>query len=187
MNSIIGKSINLELVVEEDLELIRRWRNSEEVSKYMLSNSFISISDQQLWYEKIKKSKYFLYWMIYSKNGDKLGVAYFKTLDEEKYIFEPSLYLGQLESRNSIYGIEAYYLILNFVFSNFKSALVKGKVYSGNYPAIKMNNSFGFKQDKKFNQNSGLVDENLSILNVELTSKDFYKSRLAVYFKKVLS
>jgi RimJ/RimL family protein N-acetyltransferase len=186
MNNIIGKSINLELIEEDDLEVIRKWRNSEEVSKYMLSNSIISISDQQLWYKKIKNNKYYLYWMISSKNGEKLGVAYFNTIDEEKKIFEPSLYLGQLESRNSIYGIEAYYHILNFAFDKLKLPVVYGKVLLINKPAIKMNNAFGFKNDENSGIASELIDEKLSILKVKLSSKDFYNSRLAIYFKKEL-
>jgi UDP-4-amino-4,6-dideoxy-N-acetyl-beta-L-altrosamine N-acetyltransferase len=176
MNRIIGKSINLELIVEDDLELIRSWRNSEEVSKYMLSNSFISKFDQQQWFKMICEKKYYLYWMICLKNGEKLGVAYFNTIDEEKKIFEPSLYLGQLSSRNSFYGIEAYYQILNFAFEKFKLPFIYGKVLSTNYPAIKMNNLFGFKIEK--------TSAESSILNVKLASKDFYNCGLVTHFKR---
>jgi RimJ/RimL family protein N-acetyltransferase len=187
MIRITGKSINLELIVEEDLELIRSWRNSEEVSMYMLSNSYISISDQQQWFRKIKGSKYYLYWTICSKNGEKLGVAYFNTLDDEKKIFEPSLYLGQLKSRNSIYGIEAYYLILNFAFDKLSLSVVYGKVLAINYPAIKMNSAFGFKKDEIYDGSYGPVNDRSTFVNLKLTSKDFYNSSLAVYFKKALA
>jgi RimJ/RimL family protein N-acetyltransferase len=105
-----------------------------------------------------------------------LGVAYFNTIDEEKKIFEPSLYLGQLSYRNSFYGIEAYYQILNFAFEKLKLSVIYGKVLSTNHPAIKMNNLFGFKIDK--------TSPESSILNVKLDSKDFYNCSLVTNFKR---
>ena len=39
---------------EEHLEMVRKWRNSPDVSKYMYTDQYISEEDQVNWFNNVK-------------------------------------------------------------------------------------------------------------------------------------
>ena len=91
MPFLFGKSVDLKVLDELDIELVREWRNSEDVSNFMLSRTFISKEQQGKWYESIKKNSEYVYWIILSKNGLKLGLASFTKIDRTNHSAEPGL------------------------------------------------------------------------------------------------
>jgi len=52
------KDIKLVEVKQEDIELIRQWRNSEEVSSYMYSTAKITKEEQEAWFERINDDQF---------------------------------------------------------------------------------------------------------------------------------
>ena len=49
------------------LEMIRQWRNSPEVSRYMYTESHITKEQQKEWHDRIKCDETKKYWMIQVK------------------------------------------------------------------------------------------------------------------------
>jgi RimJ/RimL family protein N-acetyltransferase len=68
------KDINLVAVNLNDIELIRGWRNSPEVSSYMYDESYISEDQQREWFTRINTDVNSMYWIIEYDNK-KLGLA----------------------------------------------------------------------------------------------------------------
>ena len=56
--------IQLVDIKEEDLELIRHWRNSKEVSQYMYTSDEISADQQKAWFGRIQSDASQKYWLI---------------------------------------------------------------------------------------------------------------------------
>lgn len=178
IEKINGLSIDLVKIQKEDIETLRIWRNSKSISDNMLNQNFISIEDQNNWFEKINKEKNGSYWIIKLKNGEKIGFASLSNINYSVYTAEPGLYIGDSRYRNSLYGIEAYYFLLNYGFGELKLLNIYGIILPHNIPAIKMNKQFGFESINKI--------FNASQFNIEIKLKknDFYKSKIAQFYKK---
>ena len=56
--------IKLRELKAEDIEMVRNWRNSKEVSQYMYTENHISPEQQKDWFEKISKDSSAQYWII---------------------------------------------------------------------------------------------------------------------------
>ena len=63
---ISGVSVDLKKMDENDIELVRQWRNSRDVSVHMISQSIISEEKQIRWFESVKDSVFQLYFVIQS-------------------------------------------------------------------------------------------------------------------------
>lgn len=181
---IIGVSVDLKKMDESDIEQVRQWRNSKEVSVHMLSQHIISEEQQIKWFEAVKKNTTQLYFVIQAKNGNKLGVVNFSSIDSETGTAEPGLYIGETRERNSLYGMEAYYLLLKYGFEELKLDKVYGTALSSNPTAMKMNKSFGYTID-------GIIKDGISVdgvygdlVRLFLLKKDFYASPMAHFFQR---
>ena len=49
-------NIVLESIKRKDIELIRTWRNNENNNKVFFNNSYITVEDQNKWYDKYKNN-----------------------------------------------------------------------------------------------------------------------------------
>jgi UDP-4-amino-4,6-dideoxy-N-acetyl-beta-L-altrosamine N-acetyltransferase len=56
--------VNILDVDENLIEQVRRWRNSESVSKYMFTNHYITKEEHKKWMEKLKKESTAKAWVI---------------------------------------------------------------------------------------------------------------------------
>lgn len=182
MNLLVsGKSVDIKIMEDSDLEQVRYWRNSDEVSKFMLSRAVITKENQSNWFSSIRDNKEYLYGIIMSKDGERLGVISLNNIREGTA--EPSLYLGSVESRNSFFGIEAYYHMLNYGFAQLGIEKVWGTVLSFNKAAMKMNTSFGFIVDAVLKDEIEIDNSYQDIFKLSLTKEMFYKSAMVRFFR----
>ncbi len=181
---VTGKFINLALLTENDIEEVREWRNSKEVAEHMLSRIIISKEQQQNWYQKIKDDDSGIYWIILSKQGEKLGLASLTKINTNAKEAEPGLYIASEKHRSSFSGMEAYYLLLNHGFTVLQLDKVFGTVLSSNKTAVKMNNSFGYTTEKTLRNELNIDGVLYDVDKVVLYKADFYKSPMARFFKK---
>ena len=47
------RDISLRILQEDDIELVRKWRNSSSVASYMYNESVITKKEQKNWFKKI--------------------------------------------------------------------------------------------------------------------------------------
>ena len=183
MNTIIqGKTVDLKIIDESDIEQLREWRNSNYVSDFMISRTFISKDQQEQWYNTIKNDPSGIYWVIFSKEGVKLGLASLTKIDRINNEAEPGLYIGTKTHRNSFYGMEAYYYILDYGFQQIGLEKIFGTVISSNKTAIKMNSSFGFVTNTVLKAEIVVNGIPQDIYKVVLSKKAFYESKMVKFF-----
>lgn len=99
--------ISLERLSEDKLELVRSWRNSPEVSRYMFSQEYITAEQQKKWFKKINNDSN-LYFLINYK-GEYIGLVDMNDIDYDKKIGENGFYIVNEEYRNK--GILAYLIL----------------------------------------------------------------------------
>ncbi|HHG83581.1 MAG TPA: GNAT family N-acetyltransferase, partial [Bacteroidetes bacterium] len=75
--------LSLHVLTANDLEMVRKWRNSPEVSKYMYTDNTISAAQQIAWFERIRKDSSKKYWLI--RYGERpiglVNIAHIDTLN----------------------------------------------------------------------------------------------------------
>lgn len=109
--------IILERLREEDIELVRQWRNSDPVRLNMKYQELITPEQQRQWFNSINNLQN-NYLMIHYQ-GEKIGLLNDKNIDWEARSSESGIFFGRTEFYNtfvpylvSVAGIEStFYLI----------------------------------------------------------------------------
>ncbi len=179
-----GKSIDLKLIDESDIELLREWRNSKEVSDYMLTRTIITKEQQLVWFNKIKDDSSCINWIILSKEGKKMGMAGLSQIDRDTKSAVPGLYIGNEKFRNSFFGIEANYKVLSYSFNELGLEKISGTVLSSNSVALKMNLSFGYEIHTLLKDEIIIDGIGQDVFKIVLFKKNFHKSKMANFFKR---
>ncbi|HLP12112.1 MAG TPA: GNAT family N-acetyltransferase [Flavobacteriales bacterium] len=149
-----GYNITLKRLVHEDIEMVRQWRNSQAVSRFMEIREEITPLQQEEWFKKIDTihNNYFLI----IENHTPVGLIYGAEIDWEKGITgNGGIFLAQEQYFNSDIPIRATFLIIDTgVLLGLKTQYVK--VLNDNYRAKFFNKKLGYKllqgEEKNYNQ-----------------------------------
>jgi UDP-4-amino-4,6-dideoxy-N-acetyl-beta-L-altrosamine N-acetyltransferase len=138
-------NISLKPVTGQDIELIRKWRNSDLINNVSFSNQYISAEMQQEWFEKISKDNNGRHWIITADNNA-VGYASVKNIDIENSRCEfASLYLGEPAMLGSGIGAIAEYFLIDYVYNNLNVRKIFCEVLETNSKVIGLHKKFGFE------------------------------------------
>lgn len=111
--------ITLERLKEEDIEMVRQWRNSNPVRMNMNYQEIITPEMQKKWFESINNEN-FHYVLIHYK-GEKIGLLNDKNIDWENRTSETGIFIGRPEFFHtfvpylvSIAGIETLFYFIGW-------------------------------------------------------------------------
>jgi UDP-4-amino-4,6-dideoxy-N-acetyl-beta-L-altrosamine N-acetyltransferase len=144
-------NIKLVDIKEEDLEQIRNWRNSKEVSRYMYTSEEITTEQQKNWFLKIQSDTSQKYWII-EYNGEKLGLVSLYNIKHNFKHCSWAFYLGNTQVRGAGIGSKVEYTILDYVFETMQLNKLMCEVFSFNEKVIQMHKKFGFQQEGYFKE-----------------------------------
>ncbi|MDT0645914.1 UDP-4-amino-4,6-dideoxy-N-acetyl-beta-L-altrosamine N-acetyltransferase [Zunongwangia sp. F260] len=140
------KDIELIPLAEEDLDIVREWRNSPEVSQYMYKDENITREQQEKWFKKVQQDESKKYWII-KYEGEELGVANLTEIDKWNSKCYWGFYLGNTSIRGKGIGAKIEYNVLNYVFGELKLNKLCGEVFSFNEKVVQMHEKFGFRRE----------------------------------------
>ena len=155
--------IILERLKEEDIELVRKWRNSDPVRMNMKYQTIITAEQQHEWFNSINNltSDY----LMIHYQGEKIGLLNDKNIDWESRTSESGIFLGRTEFYNtfvpflvSVAGIESTFYLVGWQ-KQFAHIL------RSNTNAIRFNLQLGYQLCEG--------QENLEHQKYELTLKSF--------------
>lgn len=133
-------------ISQEDIEIIRNWRNSKEVSKYMYTDDYITREAQLDWFRTVSNSPNCKYFMICYDNKD-LGVANLSNIDyRNKHAFW-GFYLGDNSVRGKGIGYIAEFKVLSYAFDVLNLNKLLGEVFATNANVLNLHEKFGFKKE----------------------------------------
>jgi UDP-4-amino-4,6-dideoxy-N-acetyl-beta-L-altrosamine N-acetyltransferase len=134
--------ITLSRLREEDLEMVRQKRNSEEVNRYMEFREEITPEMQQKWFESINNFENFYY--IISWQGRKIGLLNDKNMDWKAHTSESGLFLWEEEFKDTIVPVLASLCLLDvgFYYLDWNTSYIR--VLRDNAKAIAYVNSLGY-------------------------------------------
>jgi hypothetical protein len=135
--------IVLERLKEEDIELVRKWRNSDPVRLNMNFREIITAEHQQQWFRSVNNLQNNFLMIHYQ--GEKIGLLNDKNIDWEARSSESGIFLGRTEYYNtfapylvSVAGIETTFYLLSWK-KQFAS------IMRSNTNAVKFNLQLGYQ------------------------------------------
>lgn len=128
--------IALKSITENNLELIRNWRNNNSVVKHMFFQYNISQEEQQEWYRKLDK-KHNLYF-IYNEQG----VIHLKNIDWTKKEAEAGIFT--IHQENATINMAAIITLMDFAFNVLSLNQLLAKVKKSSSENITMNIQLGY-------------------------------------------
>ncbi|GIV29855.1 MAG: hypothetical protein KatS3mg028_0921 [Bacteroidia bacterium] len=149
-------------VREEDIELIRYWRNRDFIRHTMQFQEYITPSMQKQWFEKIN-NKYNYYFLMEYENK-KIGLINCKDTDANR-VAEGGIFLWEKEYWNTPIPALASLTMLEAIFEEFESGDTSIiTVLKTNTHALKFNQYLGYS----------IFYENERIYKLKLTKEDYY-------------
>jgi UDP-4-amino-4,6-dideoxy-N-acetyl-beta-L-altrosamine N-acetyltransferase len=135
-------------LLEEHLEIVRKWRMSPEVSKYMYTDPVITPEQQRNWYEKLKKDPIRRYWII-RVDADFVGVINFYNIDLINKRCSWAYYLGETSVRGKGVGKQIELNVLSHVFDDLRLNKLCCEVLAFNDLVVKIHQKYGAKIEGK--------------------------------------
>lgn len=142
-----GENIFLRPIAEEDIQCLNKWKNDEEVFKF-LGGGFMptSIDHQKQWLESMSdlsgKNKRF---MICEKNKKTIGMIGLYDINWIHRNCEIGIFVGEKNSQGKGYAKEACTLLENFACNYLNLRKIKLFVVSDNVQALKLWQSLDYK------------------------------------------
>ena len=158
----------------EDLEVVREWRNSAEVSQYMYTENQISKEQQEKWFENVHNDDSCKYWII-EYEGEKLGVANIVDIDKRNSRCNWGFYLGNTNFRGKGIGAKVEFNILNYVFEELKLNKLCGEVFSFNQKVVEMHEKFGFRREGFLRNHISKNNKFHDIVAIGLLSSEWFQ------------
>ena len=167
-----GKKVSLKLVQQEDIEMIRNWRNSKDVSQHFVSRGYISKAQQKKWFEKISTSGEDYYFLIVVDN-EPVGLIFTKNIDWDRREAETGILIAKKDCRDSLVSFEATYLHGQHFYEKLNLIKNKIQVLESDEKALRFNKNLGFKEVGK--REVEIDGEICKVVLLELTRNDYDK------------
>lgn len=135
--------VKLVRLQEEDIELVRHWRNQAEVSNYMEYRLHITPEQQTEWFRSIN-NKYNYYFIIHYE-GKKVGLINAKDYVPSEGFGEGGIFIWDQDYINSFVAVFATLCLLNFSFHAVKLRKSRARILRDNERAIHYNKLIGYK------------------------------------------
>ncbi|MCF8228340.1 MAG: GNAT family N-acetyltransferase [Bacteroidales bacterium] len=153
--------ISLNRLKEEDIELIRKWRNSKKINQFMEYREEITPEMQKKWFESVNNNNNFYFIIEYK--GEKIGLINTSKADYEDGSSEGGIFLWEEKYYETMVPVWASLLLLEtsiYVLQARKSYI---KTLKDNERAKKLNIHLGYElmdgQEDVYNQQYELTRE----------------------------
>ena len=154
---LIKYGITLESLTEQDLELVRNWRNADHVRLNMDYQTIIDSKMQSNWFNSLDK-KNNLYFTIL-QDSKKIGLINLKDIDWEIYEAEAGIFIGDTDYLNTLTPVLATICIMEYAFETLKLKTLKAKIATNNQKAILFNENIGYRKQISHSENNFLYYE----------------------------
>lgn len=157
--------------LDEQLE-IRKWRNEEEVRKYMYTSNVISEKEHLKWINLLKESNDIkVYYIIFENN--KIGIASISKIDKTNKICDWAFYFNNNIKKGIGIGKIVEKEFVNYIFNNFDIEKLNCEVLSNNLKIVEMHKKFGFTLEGILRKNILKNNERLDIYKLGLLKEEW--------------
>ncbi len=144
--------ITLSQLTLEDIELVRYWRNSKEISSVMEYQKFITEEEQKKWYNSLNPLSDFYFLINYK--GVKVGLIHTSNISWKDKTADAGLFIWDKDYLGTHIPVLASLAMLECFFENFRLQDYFAKVSRENSVAVRYNLTLGFRLHETSNDSS---------------------------------
>jgi len=144
--------ITLSQLTLEDIELVRYWRNSKEISSVMEYQQFITEEEQKTWYNSLNPLSDFYFLINYK--GVKVGLIHTSHINWKDKTADAGLFIWDKNYLGTHIPVLASLAMLECFFENFGLQNYFAKVSRENSIAVRYNLTLGFRLHQKSKDSS---------------------------------
>ena len=174
--------IQLRLITLDDLEMVRKWRNSVEVAPFMYTSNEILPEQQLEWFNKIKDDLTCRYWIIIY-NDKAVGLASITGISKILNSCYWAFYLGDISNRGAGIGAKVEYNVIEFCFNELDINKLRCEVITFNEKVIQMHEKFGFRREAFYRQHVLKDNKFLDVVGLALLKQEWKQIRLSLQSK----
>ena len=141
--------ITLRRFCDDDLEPVRLWRNSPEISSSMYGAHTITEAEHRTWFTSLKVDNTKSYWIIES-DGRAVGVSYIYDIDSKNRHASWGFYIVDDRSRRTGAGYYVEVFMLHFAFEHLKLNKLSCEVLAKNNAVWRLHEKIGFRREGLF-------------------------------------
>ena len=135
--------VTLRLLDQENLELVRTWRNDPKIRQYLLMRDVISPEQQQKWFLQLDTSVH-QYFVIYWKDR-KIGLVQITKINHFESTGHPGIFIYEEDHGNTLLAFQAMFVLLDYGFNILGLKKMFAEVLKTNERAIRFNRFFGYE------------------------------------------
>jgi len=160
-------TVTLRPLLAADIEMLRKWRNSEPIRNSFVYNSEITAEQQALWFEKYEKDDTDRMFIALYEDIP-VGASALYNIDKQKGQAEfGRLMLGDLSKRGLGLGKQITSLTTNLGFQEMKLNRIYLEVFEENPYALKIYEDLGYKIT------GHSIKNDKKIINMEIMAENF--------------
>lgn len=169
-------------IADDELELMRAWRNEPTVRANMYTQHEISCEEHITWWEKTKArtdQKYFMYEIV----GNPIGIAAFTGIDIQSKNSTWAFYASPSAPKGT--GSKMEFLMLEHAFDELQLQKLYCEVLAFNTPVIKLHQKFGFNIEGVFRQQYKVNENFVDIYRLGILATEWQEHRQAMLEKLI--
>jgi UDP-4-amino-4,6-dideoxy-N-acetyl-beta-L-altrosamine N-acetyltransferase len=166
----------LRVVNEEEIELMRSWRNAPTVRLNMYTRHEISPSEHMSWWAKTKNRNDQKY-LMYEDKGIPKGIVGFTSIDRVNANCSWAFYADPDAPKGT--GSRMEYLAIEYAFETLKIHKLYCEVLSFNENVIKLHQKFGFAVEGVFKEHHFADGEYVDIYRLAILANEWGSMRNA--------
>lgn len=174
---IIIKDYGVELrqLTEDKIEMVRQWRNSEKINRYMAFRGEISPEMQKDWFMKVSQSDNQFYFII-AVDDKEVGLINIKNVDWELKTGESGIFIYDDSCLHAGVSYRAALCQRDFAFRILHLDTLQAHILNTNPRSIKYNKKFGFQLADGEESSPSYECNQLYLLDRE----DYYSNKLNI-------
>lgn len=157
-------NVVMRTIVAGDLELLRIWRNAENVNRYLKTRKPISPEEQNLWFESLNYNTSIFFMLLIANTP--IGLIYAHNIDSGESSFEGSIFIGDDKFKNTIFPVQAAIMLTLTFFNEWHFKYAYSTVHKENLNALDFDRKLGYEE----------IDSNNAFIKSKC-SKDVFLSR----------
>jgi RimJ/RimL family protein N-acetyltransferase len=160
---------------EMHLEMVRIWRNADEIRQQMEYTALISPQQQLNWYHSLNPETN--YYFVIQCNNTNIGLTQINQIDWVNKHANCGLFIAQKEYTGLGVSLAASIQLLDLAFFKLKLNYLTAKVKNTNLAAIAYNHQLGFTLKQSLNSQFNkyiLTAETYSSVKAQLQELSFY-------------
>lgn len=175
-------NVTFRAIEERDLEILRQWRNTPDVSLNMFSSGFITEEQQRGWYESVCRGERGYCWFVES-DGQAVGYASLSRAERAEDTYEFGLYIGNHLFLGGGYGSAILFCIMQEAFEKLHAHKVICEVLAFNSQAIHLYEKFGMQKQGYFKDYLKRENKRIDCISYAIFEQEWQVLRNNLYEK----